>query len=298
MQPLHPRFPGMTIAPIRRQNISHKTQEKVEEFSVWTILKESSNRSFPFSVSIPATTLPEMTTSSSSAIIRLILDATGALAMHSRREASKEHDERSKEEENRGGEDEPHANRVVCVGARTVLVHVVLNNAKESEVARHDDHADDECDGRDEGGEDGTTDTSAESKEESDEGQSASDGVKDHDSSKRLRGIDCCMAIADLVDRLHDGHWVVANVLLGAIVMVGLSGSDIANAVAEGTKCDGGMTNISAGCKFDLQHCNVADDRRRDGGNQEEDGCCKQQKSANMMEETGLCHFDEGDMAM
>ena len=45
--------------------------------------------------------------------------------------------------------------------------------------------------------------------------------MKDHDACKGLGCIDRGGVVADLIDFLHDGCWVVADDLLEAVVLVG-----------------------------------------------------------------------------
>ena len=45
--------------------------------------------------------------------------------------------------------------------------------------------------------------------------------MKNHDSGEGFGGINRCMAVAGLVDCLHDNSWVVADGLLVTKVLVG-----------------------------------------------------------------------------
>ena len=155
---------------------------------------------------------------SSFAVLRL---AGGTVLVHACREAGEEDDEGCEEEEDHGGEDGPHSRGEDGVRSAAVLVDLVLDDAPGDEVTGHDCERDDKGDGRDERGQQRSKDTSAERKEERNECKSSCDRVKDHDAGKGLRGIDGCVVVADLVDLLHDGGWVVADALLGAVVLVG-----------------------------------------------------------------------------
>lgn len=109
-----------------------------------------------------------------------------ASAVHPSAEAGEQDNESGKEEENQGGKNCPDTRTKFGVRSRAVVVDMVLNDAKESEIAgkgyNHDDEGNSRCDSC----EDGTTDTSAQGKEESNEGKSSGNWVENHDAGESL----------------------------------------------------------------------------------------------------------------
>lgn len=239
---------------------------------------------------VPAATLPEVSPRGGSPPISTLLGGA-ILSVHSRREASEEHNERGKEEDNHRRENCPHANGVEGVAATAILVDMVLNDSKEHEICDHNYERYKPGDSRDHGGKDGTADTGSKREEEGNEGQTASDRVQDHDSREGLRGVCRIIVEARLVDLTHDPSGVVADMLRKAIVLIGLDRSNIEDTVAKGSECDGGIADIRPVRERHLQDADVSNDGRRNGGNEKKDRSSKQQEGAEMMEDSSSGHF-------
>jgi len=143
---------------------------------------------------------------------------------------------------------------------------VILDDAKGDEIGRHYDDGYDPCDCRDCGREDGAAETRADCKEEGDESEAAGNGVEDHNSSKGFGGINGGGSEGRLVNAFHDGCGVVADDPGEAVILIGLYGRNIEDAVAKGSECDRGVANIGLVGEHHLQDCDVTNDRRRDGG--------------------------------
>lgn len=107
------------------------------------------------------------------------------------------------------------------MAASSILVDCVFDDASPHEIGRHDDNGDEEGDERDHGCEERAEEARAESEEEGDEGEAACDGVQDHDSRQRVRGVARGSAEARPVDLGHDGSGIVANCPGVAEILVG-----------------------------------------------------------------------------
>ena len=107
------------------------------------------------------------------------------------------------------------------MASRSVAIDVVLDNAKQDEVASHHDKRDNPRHGCYHGCHQCTEDTSSESEEECDECKTASDRVEDHDAGKSLRCIFGCGIEVGCFDLCHDCTRVIANDLWEAVILVG-----------------------------------------------------------------------------
>jgi hypothetical protein len=111
--------------------------------------------------------------------------------------------------------------------------------------------------------------------------------VQDECVCKCISAVGACAAEGGVVDPLHNDGWFVANHFGEATVLVGpgvmriswqptrrsgkcccwerarlLRGSNIENAVAKGTECDRGVTDVALVREHDLENGDVSDDRR------------------------------------
>jgi len=109
---------------------------------------------------------------------------SGAVLVHSCREAGEEDDECCQEKEDHSRQDGPHAERVICVRSTAIIVDFVLDDAESDKVTGHHYDSDDEGDCRDERCQQCAEDSSAERKKECNKSKSAGDWVEDHDASK------------------------------------------------------------------------------------------------------------------
>jgi len=177
------------------------------------------------------------------------------------------------------------------MGATAILVDLVFDDAECNEIDDHNDEGDDEGNSRDKRCKECTTHTGTESEEEGDEGESAGDWVKDHDARQCLGCIDRGGIVFYAINALHDNRRVIADVLLYAVVLVARGWGHIKDAVAKGTKSDGGVANIAFVGEGDLQESDIIHDRRRDGSYEEQDSGSEEEEGTDMMKDAGFGHF-------
>jgi hypothetical protein len=187
-------------------------------------------------------------------------------------EASEQNHESAEEQKDQCSKNGPDARAKFGVRARSVVIHVVLDDAEEGEITGQSYHNDDECDGRHERCEDGPTDTRSEGKEEGDKGKSSSNWVEDHDTRESLCGVGGGSAKDRAIDLGHDLCWVVADVFTRAGVLVGAGWSNIEDAVAESAIGNSRMADVRSVGQSNLEKRDVVDDWCGDGRDQEEDG--------------------------
>ena len=87
---------------------------------------------------------------------------------------------------------------------------------------------------------------------------------------------------------------LVANRLLGAVVLVGVDGGYIKSTVAEGAIGDGAVTDVGLVGEIDFKDCDVANDRSGDGGDEKENGGEQKKDDADPGELSvyGLARYD------
>jgi len=179
------------------------------------------------------------------------------------------------------------------VTATSVLVHVILDNPEKHKVACHHDYSDDPGQRGHTGCEDGTKETRAKGKEKCDEGEATGNRMEDHDAGQGFGGVNGGLVEMCVVDAIHDDCWIVANLVLGAVVLVGGGGSNIENAVPECPKCDRGMASVGCIGESHLQKANIIHNWRGDGSDEEEDTSGEEEESADMVENASFGHFEE-----
>lgn len=136
------------------------------------------------------------------------------------REACKQHNERREEQTHHRGKHSPHPDIKSRMAVTPILIDLVLDDAKQGEIARHNHDGDDERDEGDHGCEDGAEEPSTKSEEESNECQAAGNGVQHHHASERFGGVFCRVVEGDVFDLGHYLGRVVADVRAGAPVVV------------------------------------------------------------------------------
>lgn len=113
------------------------------------------------------------------------------LAVHSAGAACEEHEHCADQQGNHSYEQRPDARSIGRRASAAVVgsVDVVLEYAKQSEVACEHNDGDDPCNKGSHGCENSPAETSSESHEEGDECETAGNWVEDHNASERLCGI-------------------------------------------------------------------------------------------------------------
>lgn len=198
---------------------------------------------------VPGAALPEVTLvgGGRSGSVTGIHDlAVLVLLVHSAGAAGEEHEKSGNQEQDHGSKLSPHTNTKLGTASAGVSVGVdmVLDDAEEGEVASKNNDGDNPSEERSGSSKDGTDETCAESEEEGNEGESASNGVQDHDAGQGLGCVFRSSVEAGLVDLGHDIGGVVADVYTSAPVCVGvICGSDVKHTMSECTECDGRMAD-------------------------------------------------------
>jgi len=224
-----------------------------------------------------------------------MLGGAHIIAMSPRGEAGEEHNEGREEEQDHGGELGPHGRAELGLAAALVLavvVDVVANGADPHEISRHDHDGEDPGESGDQGGEQRAADAGSECEEEGNECQAANDGVQDHDAGKRFGGILSGGGEVGRVNGVHDRGRVVADVLLGAVILIRVCRCDVENAIAKCAKGDRGVAQSRGVGECHLQQGDVMDDRRGDGGDEEEDRGCEEEERSYMVKNSGTGHLD------
>ena len=171
-------------------------------------------------VSVPA--LPEASPAGRpGTIVSSLLARVAILSVHSRREASEQHDEGREEQDNHGRKNRPHAGTEHGVASASIAVDVALDDAEKNEIRYHDHEGNEPGHSSDHCCEDSAADSRAEREEERDECHAAGDRVEDHDTRECLRGIGSGCRESGLIDLAHDFRWVIANMLGVAEILIG-----------------------------------------------------------------------------
>ena len=154
-------------------------------------------------------------------IVSSLLARVAILSVHSRREASEQHDEGREEQDNHGRKNRPHAGTEHGVASASIAVDVALDDAEKNEIRYHDHEGNEPGHSSDHCCEDSAADSRAEREEERDECHAAGDRVEDHDTRECLRGIGSGCRESGLIDLAHDFRWVIANMLGVAEILIG-----------------------------------------------------------------------------
>lgn len=149
------------------------------------------------------------------------LGVTDVIAVSPCREAREEDNDGREEQQNHRGEDRPHASTEGGVASAFIAVNFVLHYAERHEVDDHNNQGEDPGESSDDRRKESATDTGTECEEEGDERETAADRVQDHDVGESIGGVRCCRTIVGAIDEFHFLDDGVADLLLGAVVLVG-----------------------------------------------------------------------------